>query len=125
MPRRVRPTLAAVALGLAIALGACGGGAPDPATPVIAVEATEYEFSPAAIEVPAGRVTFRVHNAGTEEHEFEIFRGDQVVDEVEGLVPGLTKDLTLTLERGDYTFACKLNGHDLLGMSGTLSVTPG
>ena len=27
-------------------------------------------------------------NNGTEEHEFEVFKGDTVVDEIEGLVPG-------------------------------------
>ena len=75
--------------------------------------------------MPAGEVTFRVRNAATEEHEFEIFQGETVVDEIEGLVPGLTKDLTVTLAAGDYTFMCKLNGHDQLGMKGTLTVTGG
>jgi uncharacterized cupredoxin-like copper-binding protein len=73
--------------------------------------------------VPAGEVTFAVRNAGTVEHEFEIFKGAQVVDEVEGLVPGLTKSLTVTLAAGEYTFMCKLSGHDQLGMKGTLTVT--
>jgi uncharacterized cupredoxin-like copper-binding protein len=45
------------------------------------------------------------------------------VDEIEGLVPGLTKDLTLTLAAGEYTFFCKLSGHDQLGMKGTITVT--
>ena len=34
--------------------------------------------------------------------------------------PRLT--LTVDLEAGDYTFACKLNGHDQAGMTGTLTV---
>jgi uncharacterized cupredoxin-like copper-binding protein len=46
-----------------------------------------------------------------------------VVDEIEGLVPGLDLTLTVDLEAGDYTFACKLNGHDQAGMTGTLTVT--
>jgi uncharacterized cupredoxin-like copper-binding protein len=73
--------------------------------------------------VPAGEVVFEVTNNGTEEHEFEIFKGDAVVDEIEGLVPGLTRSLPVTLEAGEYTYACKLAGHDLLGMAGTLTVT--
>jgi iron uptake system component EfeO len=125
---------AALALGLVMAgvLAACGGTAPSagPVTPVpsgvIAVQASNasgaYVFTPSAIAVPAGAVTFSVHNAGSEEHEFEILKGDQVVEEVEGLVPGLTKSLTVTLAAGDYTFVCKLNGHDLAGMKGTLTV---
>ena len=78
---------------------------------------------PNTITVAAGQVTFEVTNNGTEEHEFELFKGDIVVDELEGLVPGLTRTLPVTLEAGDYTFACKLAGHDLAGMTGTLTVT--
>ena len=131
MSRSTRALLVTVLLGAAGAIAACGsqGGSGAPGTPapsgVIAVEAKEYAFTPATITVPAGSVTFSVKNAGTEEHEFEIFEGDKVVDEVEGMVPGLTKQLIVTLEAGDYTFVCKLNGHDQLGMKGTLTVTGG
>ncbi len=136
MSRLVRPArLASLCLLGAVAIAACGGpGASSgasaaPPTPVpsgtVAVEAKEYSFTPSTISVPAGTVTFSVKNAGNEEHEFEIFKGETVVDEVEGLVPGLTKGLTITLAAGDYTFACKLNGHDQLGMKGTLTVTGG
>ena len=55
----------------------------------VEVTASEYKFDPNAITVPAGPVSFHVTNKGTEEHEFEIFKGETVVDEVEGLVPGL------------------------------------
>ena len=127
-----RPFLATLAL-VAFAAVACGGGATQApqgvptAAPegVIAVAASEFKFDPSAITVPAGEVTFSVKNTGTVEHEFEIFKGETVVDEVEGLVPGLTKDLTVTLEAGDYTFVCKLAGHEEQGMKGTLTVTGG
>ena len=62
-------------------------------------------------------------NEGTEEHEFEIFKGDQVVDEIEGLVPGLDRTLTVNLDAGDYTYVCKLAGHESAGMKGALTVT--
>lgn len=133
MPHSVRPALlATVVLGAAGVIAGCGGSGSaatgGPATPVpsgvVAVEARNdpYSFSPSTLTVPAGSVTFSVKNAGTEEHEFEIFKGETVVDEVEGLVPGLTKELTVTLEAGSYTYVCKLNGHDQLGMKGTLTV---
>jgi iron uptake system component EfeO len=134
LTRPSRTALAARAgaplFALAFVLAACGAAGPTVApTPVpsgvVAVDAKEYAFTPSTLNVPAGAVTFSVRNAGTEEHEFEVFRGDQVVDEIEGLVPGLTKDLTLTLAAGDYTYMCKLNGHDQLGMKGTLTVTGG
>jgi len=92
---------------------------------VIAIEAKEYAFTPSAITVPAGAVTFSIRNVGSQEHEFEIFKGDTVADEVEGIVPGLTRNATMTLAAGEYTFMCKLNGHDQLGMKGTLTVTGG
>ena len=67
--------------------------------------------------------TFEVTNAGSTEHEFEIFKGDAVVDEIEGLVPGLTRVLTVTLDPGEYTYVCKLAAHDTLGMKGSLTVS--
>jgi uncharacterized cupredoxin-like copper-binding protein len=117
-----------------LALAGCGGAAASagPATPVpsgvVAIEAAKdsaYSFSPTALTIPAGTVTFSVKNDGIEEHEFEIFKADgtTVVDEIEGLVPGLTKSLTVTLEPGSYQFMCKLNGHDQLGMKGVITVT--
>jgi iron uptake system component EfeO len=89
----------------------------------VAVEASEFKFDPSTITVAAGEVTFSVKNVGALEHEFEIFEGDRVIDEVEGLVPGLTKNLTVTLEAGAYTYVCKLAGHEEQGMTGTLTVS--
>ena len=130
MTRFGRPALGfAPILGIALAVAACGGtpssSGPAASLPegTIAVEAKEYSFTPSTITVPAGNVTFSVHNVGSQEHEFEIFQGDTVVDEVEKLVPGLTKDLTVPLQAGEYTFKCLLSGHDQLGMTGTLTVT--
>jgi uncharacterized cupredoxin-like copper-binding protein len=132
VPHRTRPALAATAaLSLALVLAACGGTASPSGTAAplpsgtIGIVAAEYAFTPSTVSVPAGEVRFSVRNGGTVEHEFEIFKGDTVVDEIEGLVPGLTKTLTVTLAAGDYTFMCKLSGHDQLGMKGTISVTGG
>jgi iron uptake system component EfeO len=91
----------------------------------IKVAASEYKFDPSTLTVAAGSVTFEVTNSGNEEHEFEVFKGETVIDEIEGLVPGLTRTLSVTLEAGDYTYVCKLAGHDALGMKGTLAVAAG
>jgi plastocyanin len=132
MFRSVRPALlGSLALAASSAIAACGGApasaGPATAVPsgVVAVEARNnpYAFSPSTLLVPAGTVTFSVKNVGTEEHEFEIFKGDTVVDEVEGLVPGVTLPLTVNLEAGDYTYVCKIAGHEEAGMKGTLTVT--
>ena len=146
--RDQRPRMAAtatstlvVALALALALAGCAGGGASttpasvgppstgaigssPAsTNVVEVKASEYAFDPATLEVPAGSVSFRVSNGGTEEHEFEIFQGETVVDEIEGLVPGLERTLTVDLAAGEYTYKCLIDGHDQKGMTGTLTVT--
>jgi iron uptake system component EfeO len=131
VPRFVRPVLLApFGLGIAVILAACMGGSARTEPPAaslpagtFAVEAKEYSFTPSTLTVPAGEVTFQVKNSGQEEHEFKIFQGDTVVGEVEGLVPGLTKDLKVPLVTGEYQFKCLLNGHDQLGMTGTLTVT--
>jgi high-affinity iron transporter len=132
-PRRsvAAPVAATTAIAaLALLLAACGSGtaggsgAAVSAIPgAIQVAASEYKFDPSTVSTKAGSVTFQVTNKGTTEHEFEIFKGDSTVDEVEGLVPGMTRDLTVTLQAGEYTYVCKLAGHDQLGMKGTLTVT--
>jgi high-affinity iron transporter len=131
-PRRPRVATTAGATALVViaaALAACGGngGASEApaasAATTVEIAASEYQFDPSTVTAPAGTVAFHVSNKGSEEHEFEIFKGDQVVDEIEGLVPGLDRTLTVTLAAGDYTYVCKLSGHDLAGMKGTLTVT--
>jgi iron uptake system component EfeO len=98
--------------------GAGGAG------PVINVQAVDFRFDPSAISVAAGKVTFHVKNGGSAEHEFEIIKNDQPVDEIEGLVPGLEKDLTVDLPAGTYSIECRLPGHLEQGMKATLTVTP-
>ena len=119
----------AVLLGLALGLGACGGTPPSagPATPVasgvLAINALEYEFTPAEITVPSGVVHFAVSNVGSLDHEFEVMSGEVSLGKIGAFSRGTTKDLTVPLEAGSYTFICRLNGHDQLGMKGTLTVT--
>jgi iron uptake system component EfeO len=122
--------IAALSASIAVVLAACGAATPSAAPSTgplpsgsVAVEAKDYEFTPATLTVPEGTTTFVVTNAAGQEHEFEIFLGETVIDEIEGLVPGLTKQLPVTLQPGEYTYVCKLNGHDQLGMKGKLTVT--
>jgi len=116
----------------ACGLAACTTGGSTPSSsaagvssPAIAIGAREFAFDPSTLTVAAGSVSFHVTNTGAQTHEFEILRGDQVIDEVEDIVPGLERDLTVTLEAGDYVYVCKLPGHEESGMKGTLTVTGG
>lgn len=111
---------------VALALAACTSAATGPGAtppPIVRISAFEYAFDPATVEVDAGSVTFAVTNTGTVEHEFEILDADGgVVDEVEGLVPGLTRQLTVDLKPGRYTYVCRIAGHEQAGMKGILTV---
>jgi uncharacterized cupredoxin-like copper-binding protein len=127
--RRRRLAPAAALVPFALLLAACGGGAAATVAPApsgaIAVDASEYKFTPSAITSPTGDVTFWVRNAGSVEHQFLIFKGDEIVDRIDTIPPGQSRGLPVTLLPGDYTFVCQLSGHDQLGMKGTFTVQGG
>lgn len=103
------------------------------------------------VTVPHGTVTFRVTNAGAVNHEMVIlplgasqvvgtrpFDGDAKVDEAgslgeasksdgdgagEGIVPGSSGRVTVTLAPGQYELVCNIMGHYVSGMYGKLTVT--
>jgi iron uptake system component EfeO len=117
-----------VLLPLVLMLCACGGATGSPggtnADGSINVSAHEFGFDPSTLNVGAGTVQFRVTDAGSIEHEFEVIAPDGgLAGEVEGLVPGVTRTLSVTLAAGAYRYACRLPGHEEAGMRGTLTVT--
>jgi uncharacterized cupredoxin-like copper-binding protein len=101
--------------------------------------------------VPHGTVTFRVTNDGAVNHEMVIlplaasqvvgtrpFDGQAKVDEAgslgeasrsggegpgEGITPGASGRLTVTLAPGQYELVCNLMGHYVSGMYSRLTVT--
>lgn len=103
------------------------------------------------VTVPHGTVSFRVTNAGTVNHEMVIlplaasaaigtrpFGGKAKVDEAgslgeatsaggtdgdEGIVPGASAPLTVTLRPGQYEIVCNMMGHYVSGMFEKLTVT--
>ncbi len=101
-------------------LGAAPALAQETATR-LQVNLTESGCEPSAISVPAGPITFEVVNLGGEVGEFEILRGDFVVDEVENIVPAFQSNLVTRLDGGEYTTVC----YTLQSPRGTLSVTGG
>ena len=88
--------------------------------------------------IKAGQVTFHVSNDDTSDtHEFVIFKTDLApgklplddngnvdetasslthIDEIPDLAPGDVKDLTVTLDPGNYVAICNLPGHYQAGM---------
>ncbi len=76
---------------------------------------------PAAIETKAGKTAFDVTNKGSASViEFYVYKGKKVEGEVENVLPGSPKTLTLTLDEGAYTIKCP-NGSK--NETGTLTVT--
>lgn len=133
-----------VALALMALLGACTkksesgvsgtsatAGAPATAAKSsdIKIVATDYEFAPTDVTVTAGPTKFQIKNEGKVEHEFEIFKGtklgghDDLIDEIEDIAPGMTRELKVDLKPGTYAFACMLPGHSEQGQRGILTVT--
>ncbi|WP_158818415.1 iron uptake system protein EfeO [Methylocapsa sp. S129] len=78
------------------------------ATAAVNVNVTASACDPNELTVPAGRVTFSIHNQGSRALEWEILNGVMVVDERENIAPGFSAKLTTRLEPGDYDITCGL-----------------
>lgn len=62
---------------------------------------------PAALQAVAGKTAFDVTNTGSASvTEFYVYKGKKVLGEVENVLPGAPKTLTLTLTPGTYTIKC-------------------
>jgi len=126
-----------------ILLTACSSGSSKPATEV-AVEMTDFAYSPAAITVPAGQpVTFTIENTGNIEHDFVVEKIKATTDMVQdsgseahhahgqeqnydlhvSAGMGETSVFQLTVaEPGTYKVFCSVEGHEAAGMVGELIV---
>jgi uncharacterized cupredoxin-like copper-binding protein len=108
--------------------------APAAATPLprhVDVTLAQFSVMPSDPAAAAGRVTFRVHNAGTITHEFVVIRtpvlasdlplkGGRAVEsgnvgETGDLKPGATSSVGIKLTAGHYALICNLPGHYLAG----------
>lgn len=127
-------------LALALIGAACGddgggdgdGGAAEPAQ--IAVDATEFAFTPDAFLAESGaEVTVTITNQGSVEHNWVLLSApiaaESELDEGNVLfrvlaAPGGSADGTFTAPApGDYQVICDIPGHFTAGMVGELSVT--
>ena len=135
------PTVAAVL----IALSGCSLQAAPRSGVTLPVTEKDYRISSPLAPVPAGIVTFDVHNQGPSTHEFVVFETDQAADRLPLGADGLTIDedaptlhhvgefsridigesrtLVLHLRPGTYVLVCNLEGHYLGGMYAAVRVT--
>ena len=95
-----RPSLVALLAVLA---------APAFAAPAITeVRVTDKGCDPAALDVEAGKTTFRIRNDSARAMEFEILKGVEVVEERENILPAFVQTLTAELQPGEYAMTCGL-----------------
>src|SRR5918995_4834354 len=111
MPTSLRRSLTGLAALAAVAAGsACtstedtggsGGGA-------VEVSASDESCELSDTDLDAGLHTFEVTNEGSQVTEFYVYaEGDRIMQEVENIGPGLTRELRVELPAGDYEGACK------------------
>ncbi len=119
---------ACLALLVPLALSACGkdeeeheGLSDSTGATHVAVTISDKGCDPAALTVKAGKVAFDVTNEGSASvTEFYVLeKDDSIVGEVENVIPGAEKTLTLQLDEGSYLTKCP-NGDP---EKGTLTVT--
>lgn len=140
--------LIAAATAAALLTG-CAGGAATATGRTIDIEMREFSFSPSTIRLaPGERVTFRLKNSGTVEHDFMAGR-DPVVGKGygrdwlatakaeqdgahdmghagEGARVAAKRSATMSVlvpaEKGEFEFGCFVPGHYETGMRGKLVV---
>jgi uncharacterized cupredoxin-like copper-binding protein len=105
--------------------------APAPLPHNVDVTLAQFAVTPSVTRAAGGKVTFRVHNAGSITHEFVVVktthaaadlplnkgRADEAgnVGETGDLRAGATKSVSLKLAAGHYALICNLPGHYLAG----------
>lgn len=102
------PRLAIPVATLVMALSACVENSSADAT-TIDVESSDTACDVSVSSAPAGTITFVVSNTGSGVTEFYFLAkdGNSIVGEVENIAPGLSRELTVTVEAGDYVTECE------------------
>ncbi|MFC5180856.1 iron uptake system protein EfeO [Actinomadura harenae] len=115
--------LAGVTALSASLLAACGGGDEKGGGDAIKVTASDGACEVAKTEIPAGKITFKVFNKGSQANEFEILRPDgKIIAERENIGPGTTINFVVNLAAGDYKALCSA-GQTGKGPSKDIKVT--
>jgi plastocyanin len=111
------------ALLAALGLAGCAGPGASQQPTVTTLHLSEYKITPAKLSVDAGIYTFAAINDGTISHAL-VLTGNGVERHTTDLAyaPGHSEGFTVTLKPGTYQFFCPVDGHQGLGMQGTLVV---
>jgi len=104
-------TASSVALVATTFVGCTDNASSDDATKV-AVTSSNDTCELSATEAAAGTIVFTVKNDGDNTTEFYVLEedGETIVNEVEDIGPGLTRDMTIDVETGTYVTRCEPSG---------------
>ena len=109
------------AMALLAVIGCAGPSASS--APVLVVLA-DFKIEPSSMTARGPTVNFSVMSNGPTPHNFTIRDASGARRAgTEDLSTNDSTTLTAELADGEYTFFCALEGHESLGMRGTLSVT--
>jgi len=110
MPNRPnRFGIAAAATVAALALTGCVANAPGSSGSTIAVDSSATGCSLSTSEAASGNLVFTVTNTGDQVTEFYLLADDglRIVGEAENIGPGISRDLVVLVQPGDYFTVCK------------------
>jgi uncharacterized cupredoxin-like copper-binding protein len=99
------------------------GSSSDASATTVPVDLTEFKIGLTKSTFTAGTYTFTATNSGKFPHAFQV-DGPGVADKGTGTVqPGDSGSVTVTLQKGTYTFYCPVPGHKEKGMTMQVTVT--
>jgi len=105
--RHLLPSLALA--GLLFVVAACTENDTKSEAGAVKVSSTDDACELSSAEAPSGNVLFEVTNDGSQATEFYVLAedGKRIVGEVENIGPGLSRNLVIQAEPGNFFTACK------------------
>jgi iron uptake system component EfeO len=93
---------------LLVTLACCAASAAAETSKTVEVVIDDKGCQPQELQVPADKITFKIKNKSARAVEWEILKGDLVVEERENILPGFSSSLTAKLDPGSYQTTCGL-----------------
>jgi len=118
---KLAPALVALAVGALLA--GCGQTHRVGAGRSLQMTVTEYRLRPQDVSMGAGTVAILVHNLGRLTHNLAVTEDGQLVAATDGIPPGSSAELDLSLAPGRYLLASTILSDQSLGLYGTLTVS--
>jgi plastocyanin len=87
------------------------------------VTATEMALRLDDADVPAGEWTITLTNRGRAPHDLVVEQNGDDIAGTDGIGPGESTTLTVTLTPGRYVFYCSVGNHRAMGMETEVTVS--